>query len=105
MVWAKSRVLLLSGAIAVAVVASANLCEAMSLHCSNTTSGATWELPVDLAKGTADSFPAQITDSEISWEDTKLIRYYDFDRTSGTLTLHVSSSTGGYYRQDHCVLK
>jgi hypothetical protein len=75
-----------------------------ALHCTNTTSGATWDIPVDLAHGTVDAAPAQITDGAISWEDATM-HFYDFDRRTGLLDMHVASSTGGFYLTDRCVLK
>jgi hypothetical protein len=76
----------------------------VALHCTNTTSGATWDIPVDLAHGTVDSVPAQVTDGTIAWEDTTL-HFYDFDRRTGLLDMHVASSTGGFYLTDRCVLQ
>jgi hypothetical protein len=76
----------------------------VALHCTNTTSGATWDIPVDLAHGTVDSVPAQVTDAAIVWEDTTL-HFYDFDRRTGLLDMHVASSTGGFYLTDRCVLQ
>jgi hypothetical protein len=73
-------------------------------HCTNTTSGATWNIPVDLAHGTVDQVPARITDGSISWKDATM-RYYDFDRRTGLLDMHAASSTGGFYLTDRCVLK
>jgi hypothetical protein len=75
-----------------------------ALHCTNTTSGATWNSPVDLAHGTVDQVPARITDGSISWKDATM-RYYDFDRRTGLLDMHAASSTGGFYLTDRCVLK
>jgi len=75
-----------------------------ALHCTNTTNGATWEIPVDLAHGTVDAVPAEITDGTITWKDTTL-HYYEFDRRTGLLDMHVASSTGGFYLTDRCVLK
>ena len=76
----------------------------VALHCRNTTSGATWTVPVDLADGTVDQVPARITDGTISWEDASL-RHYDFDRRTGQLDMHAASSTGGFYLMDRCVFK
>jgi hypothetical protein len=75
-----------------------------ALHCTNTTSGATWDIPVDLASGEVDQAPAKITDDAISWEDSTL-HFYDFDRATGDLEMHVASSTGGFYLTDRCVFK
>jgi hypothetical protein len=92
--------------VAVGLAASAGAASAapVALHCMNTTSGATWDIPVDLAHGTVDSVPAQVTDATIAWEDTTL-HFYDFDRRTGLLDMHVASSTGGFYLTDKCVLK
>ena len=76
----------------------------VALHCTNTTSGATWDIPVDLPQGTVDQVPARVTDARISWKD-KTLHYYDFDRRTGALDMHVASSTGGFYLTDRCVLK
>jgi hypothetical protein len=84
--------------------AGAASADPVALHCMNTTSGATWTIPVDLAGRTVDSVPARITDDTISWEDTTL-HHYDFHRATGALEMHVASSTGGIYLTDRCVLK
>jgi hypothetical protein len=76
----------------------------VALHCTNTTSGATWDVAVDLAQGTVDSVPARITDGTISWEDTTL-HFYDYNRRTGQLDMHAASSTGGFYLMDRCVFK
>jgi len=83
--------------------AAAAIAAPRALHCTNTTSGATWDIPVDLAHGRVDQVPAHITDGTISWEDTTM-HYYDFDRRTGLLDMHVASSTGGFYLTDRCVL-
>jgi hypothetical protein len=92
--------------VAVGLAGSAGAASAgpVALHCMNTTSGATWDIPVDLTQGTVDSVPAQITDGSISWLDTTF-HHYDFDRRTGLLDMHVASSTGGFYLTDKCVLK
>jgi hypothetical protein len=94
----------LAAALGLGGAAGAGQAAAMALHCTNTTSGATWDIPVDLAHGEVDSVPATITDSAISWEDATL-HHYDFDRATGDLDMHVASSTGGFYLTDRCVLK
>jgi hypothetical protein len=91
-------------ALGVAAGAYAASAAPTALHCMNTTSGATWDIPVDLAHGTVDSVPAKISDTTIAWVDTTL-HYYDFDRRTGALDMHVASSTGGFYLTDRCVLK
>ena len=88
----------------IAVTGSAAWAAPSALHCVNTTSGATWDIPVDFAHSMVDSVPAQITSGSISWEDATY-HYYDFDRRTGALDMHVASSTGGFYLTDRCVLK
>ena len=51
-----------------------------------------------------DANPAQVSDAEISWRDTKDGGNYTLDRKSGDLTVIVASSTGGYFLHDHCRL-
>ena len=76
---------------------------AMALHCRNTTSGATWTIPVDLAGKRVEHQPARITPAAISWED-KTLHFYRFDRKTGVLEMHAASSTGGFYLRNRCVL-
>jgi hypothetical protein len=91
-------------ALGVAVPDGAASAAPTALHCMNTTSGATWDIPVDLAHGTVDKVPARITDTSISWED-QTFHFYDFHRATGNLDMNVASSTGGIYLMDRCVLK
>ncbi len=69
---------------------------AIAFRCTNPKSGTTWEVKVDYDRGTADSFPAKITGSQIAWHGTLHGGYYFQDRASGALTLQNASSTGGY---------
>jgi hypothetical protein len=94
----------MGAALMLACVAGAARADPMALHCRNTTSGTTWDIPVDLAHGTVDEVPARITDRAIAWKDTTL-HYYEFDRRTGALDMHVASSTGGFDLTDRCVLK
>jgi hypothetical protein len=94
----------LAAGIGIAVAGGAARAAPSALHCVNTTSGATWDIPVDFAHSTVDSAPARITSGSISWEDATY-HYYDFDRRTGALDMHVASSTGGFYLTDRCVLK
>jgi hypothetical protein len=71
-------------------------------RCKNTSSGATWDVKVDLDRSTVDSFPAQITKTNISWRDTKDGGSYDLDRTTGALTQVNASSMGGTLWFHHC---
>jgi hypothetical protein len=75
---------------------------AVTFRCSNPTSGTTWEVKVDYDRRTADSFPAEITESQIAWHDTLHGGYYYLDRASGALTFVNASSTGGYATHHTC---
>jgi|ERR1700688_4507588 len=76
---------------------------AMIFQCTNTSSGATWDVKVDLDRNTVDSFPAQITKGNISWRDAvQGGSSYDLDRSSGVLTIVTASSTGGYIMVHRC---
>jgi hypothetical protein len=75
---------------------------ANTFRCTNPYSQATWDIEVDDKRGTADSFPATITQSQISWHDTLHGGYYYLDRTSGDLTVVFASSTGGFALHDKC---
>ncbi len=76
-----------------------------TISCTNPASGASWQIKIDYAKGTVDSNPAQIKETEISWHDAKDGGNYTLERSSGNLTVTVASSTGGYFLYDHCRLK
>jgi len=85
--------------------ASTAIAAPTSLHCTNTSSGAQWTLPVDLANKTVDDKPAVITDTEITWQDTDTGPSYSFDRSSGVMTKISASSTGGNILYERCQLK
>jgi hypothetical protein len=74
------------------------------ISCVNPASGWTWQISIDFDRETVDSNPAQVSDAEISWHDTKGGGHYTLDRRSGDLTVIVASSTGGYFLHDHCRL-
>ena len=73
-----------------------------TIRCMNRDSGAAWSIRFDYRSRTADSFPADITETLISWHDTLHGGYYDFDRRTGALTVRYASSTGGYSLQYAC---
>ena len=75
---------------------------AITYRCTNPKSGTTWEVKVDYDRGTADSFPAEITGSQIAWHDILHGGYYYLDRASGALTFLNASSTGGYATHHTC---
>ncbi|HEX3496172.1 MAG TPA: hypothetical protein VHT02_03195 [Methylocella sp.] len=75
---------------------------AITFRCTNPKSGTAWEVKVDSDRGTADSFPAEITESQIAWHDTLHGGYYYLDRASGALTFLNASSTGGYATHHTC---
>jgi hypothetical protein len=65
------------------------------LRCMNTTSGWTWNVTIDLDRNTADTYPASITERDISWSDAKEGASYAFNRKTGALTQYNASSMGG----------
>ncbi len=73
-----------------------------TLRCTNPYSGAMWELRIDYDRSLADAFPAEITQSRITWHDTSHGGYYFLDRRSGALTITYASSTGGFSLRDKC---
>jgi hypothetical protein len=75
------------------------------ITCTNPASGATWQIRIDYGRHTVDANPAHISADEISWQDSKNRWNYKLDRRSGTLTVIVASSTGGYFLHDRCTLK
>ena len=95
----------LSAGLAVAAVAAAAQPGSAALTCTNPASGASWLINIDYDKGTVDSNPARISDTNISWRDAKDLGNYTLDRKSGDLTVIVASSTGGYFVYDHCRLE
>lgn len=75
-----------------------------AILCTNTASGASWQVTIDFAKSTVDAQPARITGAAISWFDPKDGGSYTLDRKTGALTASVASSTGGYFRSARCAL-
>jgi hypothetical protein len=74
-----------------------------AMTCTNPASGTTWRIDVDFARRTVDSYPAQISDSEIVWYDPKAGGTYTLFRDTGKLRFIGPSSTGGYSIFDRCV--
>ena len=70
--------------------------------CSNLASGASWQIRIDYDKATVDSYPARISDAQISWHDPTDGGNYTLDRKSGELTVIFASSTGGYFLHHRC---
>lgn len=95
----------LAALIALPVGAARAEAGATAITCTNPASGATWQIQIDYRKGTVDSYPARITDATISWHDAKDGGNYTLDRKSGSLTVIVASSTGGYFLHHRCRLK
>jgi hypothetical protein len=96
-----------SGTIAaVLLIASANHGRAaaggiLRLRCTNTASGTSWPIVVDLEHGRVDSQSATITDKWITWRDPKQ-GFFDFERDTGKLQFRNASSTGGYFLYYTC---
>ena len=78
--------------------------EIASLTCTNTQSGAQFQLQIDYDKSTVDSYPARISEAKISWRDPKEGGNYTLDRKSGDLTFVAPSSTGGYFVYHRCAV-
>lgn len=76
-----------------------------SITCTNPASGTTWQIAIDYDHRTVDSYPASVSDTEISWHDAKDGGNYTLDRATGKLTVIVASSTGGYFLHHRCRLK
>ena len=97
----------LAAVIAVCVVVFLGLVERSAaqpsaITCTNTASGASWQIRIDYDSSTVDSNPAQISASEISWHDARDGATYTLDRKSGNLKAVVASSTGGYFLFHRC---
>lgn len=89
-------------ALSFAVLPSLAHAEVTTLVCTNTNSGATWDIKVDFDHRTADSFPADIGDQWITWEDPQQSHIYEYERASGNLTMRGPSSLGGYFLYYRC---
>ena len=76
-----------------------------AVTCTNTASGAHWQIRIDYDRSTVDTFPARISDAEISWHDATDGGNYALDRKSGRLTVVVASATGGYILNHQCRLE
>jgi hypothetical protein len=72
------------------------------LTCTNPMSGTSWQITIDFAKATVDSYPAKISGAKISWFDPADGGNYTLDRKSGDFIASVASSTGGYFRHGRC---
>ena len=75
-----------------------------AITCSNPASGATWQIRIDYDRSTVDSYPARISDAEISWRDANGWNYR-LDRKSGALTVVLASATGGNFLHHRCKLE
>ena len=78
--------------------------QAPVIVCTNPASGTTWQISIDYDRATVDSYPARVSDAEISWHDAKDGGNYTLDRGSGDLTVILASSTGGYFLHHRCAL-
>jgi hypothetical protein len=94
----------LAAVIALPVGAAGAEAGATAITCTNPASGTTWQIRIDYRKSTVDSYPARITDATISWHDARDGGNYTLDRKSGSLTVVVASSTGGYFLHHRCRL-
>ncbi len=78
---------------------------AAAMTCINAASGFTWQIEIDYAKRTVDTYPASISDAEISWHNDRDGNNYRLDRASGKLTQVYASSTGGSMLFNRCAVK
>ena len=76
-----------------------------AITCTNPASGVSWQVRIDYDKGTVDSNPARISDTQISWHDATDGGNYTLDRKSGKLTVIFASSTAGHFIYDQCGLE
>jgi hypothetical protein len=93
-----------AAALALAVFASWAQAGETAVVCANPASGATWRIAIDYDRGTVDSNPARITDTQISWRDARDGWRYTLDRKTGKLTVVLASATGGNFLHDQCEL-
>src|SRR5579863_10227421 len=74
----------------------------VTYRCTNPASSVNWDIEIDLERHVADSYPARISDRQISWYNAGDAGNYHLDRTTGRLTIIRASSTGGYMIFDIC---
>ena len=91
-----------AGAFALAGFIDGAQASEIGLTCTNPFSGASWRIAIDTDRGTVDSNPALISDTEISWRDARDGWRYTLDRKSGKLTVVLASATGGNFLYDQC---
>lgn len=72
------------------------------LTCTNPYSHTSWLVRIELRQRTVDGYPADITAVRITWHDLHDGGHYSLDRLTGSLTVIVASSTGGYVLHDDC---
>jgi hypothetical protein len=102
--WA-AGVALLAAAMATPAIGAEARRDETAMTCTNSASGASWQIRIDYDRGTVDSNPARISDAKITWHDATDGGNYTLDRASGNLTVIVASSTGGYFLYHHCRLE
>jgi len=95
---------LIIGGLGIAVAPGFARAAEVAIECVNPASGTAWQIMVDYDKSTVDSYPAKVSDREISWRDAKDGYRYTLDRASGKLTVVFASSTGGNFFFDRCKL-
>ena len=91
--------------IACIAITTASLRADTAITCTNPSSGTSWQIKIDYDKATVDSYPARISDAQISWRDPTDGGNYTLDRKSGELTAVFASSTGGYFLHHRCKLE
>ena len=72
--------------------------------CTNPFSHVTWPIYIDCYRHMVNSSPARVSAGSISWFGAKHGQHFTLNRSTGTLTVVVASSTGGYFLHDHCAI-
>src|SRR6516162_10232219 len=58
-----------------------------AITCTNPASGTQWQIRINYERSTVDSYPARISDTNITWHDASDGANYTLDRKSGNLTV------------------
>jgi hypothetical protein len=75
---------------------------AAQVRCVNTTSGATWTIPLDAAQSLANHRPARFGQARVDWGGGADGSVFDLDLAHGLLTVTRGSSTGGWVAKFAC---
>ena len=76
-----------------------------AITCTNPASGATWQIRIDYDRSTVDSYPAHISDAEISWRDDEWRELHGLTANREILRSCSRRATGGYFLHHRCKLE